>query len=125
MQMHPGIRQLRSASLMLSEPESVPAHMRPQLREVSALYVPTADRRKGYAAELLDRVCDEANACGMTLMLIVRPYEEGITQAELESFYERHGFKKIQEAPTVLMAKAPLLRAANLVLAQGIHRGLH
>lgn len=121
-----GVRTLRSASLMIGETDAVPIHMRAHIRELTSLEVPIEDRRKGYAGELLKKVCDEANACAMTLLLIVKPFtEDGITDVEkLQRLYARHGFEKIQDTP-IIMARRPVIKAANLVLGRGVYQALH
>lgn len=108
--MQSGIRTVRSATLQITETTAIPERMRSQVREVSHLEVPIEDRRKGYASELLKRVCDEANACAMVLLLL--PDE---AQDWLISFYERFGFVRIQDSPPI-MARTPVIKSINLAL---------
>lgn len=67
--------------------------------ELSALLTDPAHRREGYATELLNEVCNDADIEGAVLVL--SPVDE-----QVHKFYERFGFKVIQPRP-VLMARAP------------------
>ena len=67
--------------------------------ELSALLTDPAHRREGFATELLQEVCNEADIEGAILAL-------SPVDADTQKFYERFGFIEIQPRP-VLMARAP------------------
>jgi predicted GNAT family acetyltransferase len=75
--MRPGQRQLASASILVSMTDAVPMAMRAKVREVSHVFVPAADRRQRLATALMNLVCQEADANGITLILTVDPYDTG------------------------------------------------
>lgn len=85
------------ASCEIRESEVLPAGV----RELSSLYTAIESRQQGYATELLQAVCNDADIEGMVLVL--SPADSG-----LQAFYKRFGFIEIQPRP-VLMARAPQL----------------
>ena len=98
-----GQRRHEGASLELSRSDALPDHLA-AIVEVSNLQTPKLLRRMGLATDLLLQVCDEADAEGVVLMLMV----EG--EAWLEQFYQKFGFATIQTEPVVLMARPPNLK---------------
>lgn len=97
--MRPGKRQLNSAELTVSLSDAVPTHMRAQVREVSHVFVPAADRRQHLATALMNLVCQEADANGITLLLTAQPYDTGGPDgATLQSWYALFGFRALQES---------------------------
>jgi N-acetylglutamate synthase-like GNAT family acetyltransferase len=128
MKILPGKRSYKSATLTLGYSSALPKHMRKGVIELTSLGVPIEDRRKGYATALLERVCSEANGAGVVLMIHVQPFgDEGITDvAKLIGFYERFGFRKIQDSPVILMARSPqAARRPNLALAAALIQVMH
>lgn len=121
--MKPGSRSHGSASLKLSHNTTVPAHIRGGVLEVSEVFTPAEDRRKGCASLLMQKVCAEADAAGKVLLLMPKPYDEGgPDQAELVDWYSRHGFDVIQANPMLMARRAgallkvkmkPLIAAMN------------
>lgn len=96
-----------SASVKVSVSRALPVHMREVTREVHGMYVPPEDRRKGYAAALMQEVCRQADLVSLTLMLFVEPYLDfDMSKSQLEAWYARFGFITIQEQPC-LMARMP------------------
>ena len=64
--------------------------------EVSNVATAAHMQRQGWATRLMQRVCRDADLGGTVLVL----------RADVDSFYERFGFVKIQQDP-VLMARSP------------------
>lgn len=126
-QMPPGVRGFKSATLHIGYAKALPAHMREGVRELTSLLVPLEDRRQGFATSLMQRVCSEADGALMVLMIHVKPFdEEGITDTtKLCAFYERFGFKRIQTEPAILMARMPRPARPNFHLAAAIRQALH
>lgn len=101
-----GLRQHRSASCRIAEPEGVPEDMRSQLREVVG--VQADEKRRGHASGLLHHVCAEADRDWLTLLIKVEPYADGMTLDQLERWYGSFGFVRFQTEPCVLMARVPV-----------------
>jgi N-acetylglutamate synthase-like GNAT family acetyltransferase len=93
-----GGRHHASASCRIAVPRSLPPHLRAKVRELVA--VKSINPGNGEADSLLAKVCEEANATGTTLMLMV---DDGDKQ-RLANWYQRHGFAPIQASP-LLMAR--------------------
>lgn len=89
--------------------EGVPKHMQPHTREVTGLYTQELERGKGYATTLMHKICRDADACNIVLLLEPKPFgDEGLSESYLIGWYEAtFGFNVIQSAPTVLMARMP------------------
>lgn len=95
-----GTRTHEGASLCLRIPTFAPRSVRQSSRELYRLQTLEQDRSKGHASALLAKVCAEADAKGVTLIL----------RAETDSlipWYEKHGFDLIQEEPVLLMSRPP------------------
>ena len=95
-----GERQLGQASLKLGKSDALPEHLQAVI-EVSDVFVPKEERKKGYASQLLELVAWEADKAGIVLMLM----PDGMDW--LPAWYEKHGFVTIQHFPEVLMARKP------------------
>jgi ribosomal protein S18 acetylase RimI-like enzyme len=54
-------------------------------------------RGQGYASDLLDRVCEDADAEGVRLLLEISPDGTGLSDAALDAFYRRHGFEEWED----------------------------
>jgi N-acetylglutamate synthase-like GNAT family acetyltransferase len=107
--MQTGIRKVGPASVKVRQTNAIPLHMRARTREVTALEVPEAEQRKGYATTLMHKVCREADAANIVLILWPNPYGDNIalSRAQLIDWYARQfGFSAIQSDP-VLMARLP------------------
>lgn len=69
---------------------------------VSRLYVPPIIRRRGYARQAMQNLCDAADDARLTLVLGINPYGD-MSYADLERFYRSFGFVKNQELATILV----------------------
>lgn len=124
--MRPGKRQLSSASITVSLTDAVPVAMRDRMREVSHVFVPAADRRQHLATALMNLVCQEADANGITLLLTVDPYDTGgPTAAELQSWYALFGFRELQDSPNgKIMARQVSNPWQNAAIIRGVRRAI-
>ena len=107
--MQEGVRHYENASCRIKLCAALPKHMRSKTRELVNLDVPDNLRRTGLATQLLENVCDEADAHNITLILFPKPFGNvpGMSQSQLEAWYERRfGFIPIQQKP-VMMARMP------------------
>jgi N-acetylglutamate synthase-like GNAT family acetyltransferase len=66
--------------------------------EVSNVFTEPAQRKQGYATELIKQITDAADESKTVLALMCKP--------ELVKWYERFGFAVIQKTP-ILMARMP------------------
>lgn len=103
--MNIGLREHRSASLRIAEPEGLPVEMRPLVREI--LSVKSENPGKGHATALMWSTVAEADKWWFTLLIQVRPFADGMTQEQLEKFYAKFGFSILQRDPCVLMVRSP------------------
>lgn len=76
---------------------------------VSRLYVPPIIRRRGYARQAMQALCDAADDARLTLVLGINPYGD-MSYADLERFYCSFGFVKNQELATILIDEALYVR---------------
>lgn len=60
---------------------------------VTALDVNKRFQGQGHGRQLLQRIVDDADREGVTLYLAAAASTPGLTQEQLCSFYERHGFE--------------------------------
>lgn len=67
--------------------------------EVSNVFTDAAERRQGYATQLMQAVCHDADI--ERVVLVLTP-----TDADTHAFYKRFSFTEIQKHP-VLMARLP------------------
>ncbi len=105
-----GERRVGPASLRVRQCVALPLHMRTNTREVVNLETDAAEQHKGYATTLMHKVCREADAAGMVLVLSPQPWGDNInlSQGQLIDWYQRSfGFQPIQTEPMVLMARMP------------------
>lgn len=103
-----GPRKVGPARCRVRQSNSVPQHMRERIREVVDLEVPAAEQGKGYATTLMHKVCREADAANIILVLVPAPWGDHINLSaqQLEDWYAREfGFHAIQEHPVRLMAR--------------------
>lgn len=102
--MTPGLRTHKSASCRVVIPSGIPEDMREDTRELVDLE--SLERGNGHASALMHQVTAEADRTWKTLILTAQPFQEGMSQEQLERFYARHGFVRIQDEP-VIMARSP------------------
>ena len=82
----------------------LPEDMRDATRELVG--VQSTNPRKGHATALMHTVCAEADREWMTLLIQVKPFDDGMTEDQLMRWYGRFGFVQIQAEP-ILMARSP------------------
>lgn len=105
-----GERRVGHATLRVRQCEALPLHMRPKTREIVNLETKFEEQGKGYATTLMHKVCREADAAGLVLVLSPQPWGDNmnLSQAQLIEWYQRSfGFQPIQTEPMVLMARMP------------------
>lgn len=105
-----GERRVGAAVLRVRQCEALPVHMRPKTREIVNLETKFEEQGKGYATTLMYKVCREADAVGLVLVLSPQPWGDNInlSQAQLIEWYQlRFGFQLVQTKPMVLMARMP------------------
>lgn len=135
--MKPGRRELNEASLRVSMSLAVPAHMKDRVREITHVYVEPSARRKRLATGLLNFVCQEADANGITLLLTARPQiqvvdakgnlkpVDGPTEDELVHWYTKFGFTAIQETPHgPIMARKVFEKPKVLQPSRSLHQAV-
>jgi GNAT superfamily N-acetyltransferase len=97
--MRPGRRELNDCSLQVSLSQAVPEHMRERVREISHLFTKPEARGQRLATALLNFVCQEADANGMTLILTARPSDDdGAPEDVLLKWYAKFGFRQLQDS---------------------------
>lgn len=112
-----GRRFHKQASLRIAIAEALPEDMHAGTREVVSLE--SDNPRKGHATALLHQVCAEADIDGIVLLLMPKPFGDGMTEEQLEKWYGRFGFTTVQTVPAKLMARQPhVVRAPRLVYAR-------
>lgn len=116
--MQTGPRELGASTLEVRISMALPKRMRDRTREITRVHTEPDAQRRGDATRLLEQVCSEADALGITLVLWPRPYGEDIalSAGQLREWYARHGFVQIQPAPP-LMARMPYQTAARMTPA--------
>lgn len=105
--MKTGERKHESASVKVNYSQAVAPHLRGLLRELTHLH--SGEQGKGHARELMRSLFEEADAEKVSLMVIVQPYEDGLTKEQLEQWYSRMGFFELQDEP-LIMTRLPTPR---------------
>lgn len=124
--MRPGKRELASASITVSVTDAVPERMRENVREVSHVFVPAEDRRQHLATALMNLVCQEADANGITLILTVDPYDTGGPSAEeLQTWYAQFGFRELQDSPNGQIMARQVSNPRRNCIARLVHSAVH
>lgn len=96
------------ASCKVVQNPELPADM-DRVRELTRVWCDPEGRKQGYATELVQSVCDEADANSVVLILQPKEFGKSGGLKELEAWYRRFGFIRTQSNP-VLMARAPSFR---------------
>ncbi len=111
------------ASCRVVQNPELPADME-RVRELTRVWTEPGSRKQGYATELVQTVCDEADASNVVLILQPKSFGDAWTKGagakdqgaylalkseKLEGWYRRFGFVRTQSNP-VLMARAPSFR---------------
>ncbi len=123
--MKPGIRTHGGASLKLSYSQHAPANERGNLLEVTHVQTEPAQRGRGHASLLLQKVCAEADAARKVLMLFPSPYGDApVSRDALIEWYAAYGFDLIQAQPEPLMARVagaePRVKARPVAASLGL-----
>lgn len=106
--MKTGERRVGPASLRVRQCNALPPHLREATREIVNLETLFDKQGQGYATTLMHKVCREADAAGLTLVLTPQPYGDNINLSaqQLEEWYQREfGFYAVQRDPMVFMAR--------------------
>ena len=103
-----GRHQIGSASCRIVEAMGVPEHMREGLRELIDLTA--SNPRKGHATALMTKICAEADRARITLLLTAKPFQDGMTDAQLRDWYARFGFQQIQDEPILMARQVQIVR---------------
>jgi len=93
-------------SLRICVPEGFPVEIQQKSRELIELYTLPDKRNAGFARDLLNSVCKEADTAGISLLVHVKPYDGQNESKRLQSFYAKMGFVVFQTEPT-LMCRMP------------------
>ena len=86
-----GTRTNDHASLKVCVPTALPMHLRARIREIRSVETVPDQRGKGFAKDLLERVCISADLSGTWLMLHVEPGDD-VTTAEFTTL-ARHALE--------------------------------
>lgn len=107
--MKTGDRKLGAATCRIRQCTALPERMRARSRELTALLVQADKRGQGYGTSLVHKVCREADAAGIVLIVFPEPYDGSEwTKEQLVAWYEGNfGFAVIQQQPAVLLARMP------------------
>lgn len=78
-------------------------------RLISHVHTMAEHRRKGDASKLMRNVCMEADENGTVLVLEPKApeHDKPMDDIDLQLWYRRYGFERIQSEPVVLMMRAP------------------
>lgn len=106
--MKTGDRSVGPAKLRVRQCPALPPTLQKTTRELVNVETPFAEQGKGYMTTLIHKVCREADAAGLVLVLTPQPYGDNInlSKQQLEDWYARSfGFHVIQREPMTLMAR--------------------
>ena len=106
--MKTGRGSVGAASLRIGQCPALPPALQKTTRELVNVETPFAEQGKGYMTTLIHKVCREADAAGLVLVLSPQPYGDNInlSKQQLEEWYARSfGFCVIQTEPMTLMAR--------------------
>lgn len=106
--MKTGDRSVGSAKLRIRQCPALPPALQKTTRELVNVETPFAEQGKGYMTTLIHKVCREADAANLVLVLTPQPYGDNInlSKQQLEDWYARaFGFCVIQREPMTLMAR--------------------
>jgi N-acetylglutamate synthase-like GNAT family acetyltransferase len=106
--MKTGPRSVGAATLRIRQCPALPPALQKTTREIVNVETTFAEQGKGYATTLMHKVCREADAAGLVLVLTPQPWGDNInlSKQQLEEWYARSfGFCVIQTEPMTLMAR--------------------
>lgn len=101
-----GLRMNECCSLRICTPEGYPPDVQRMAREIIEVYTLPELRGQGFAKELMEKVCAEADASAMALLIHVEPSDETTEKIRLQKFYAKFGFAVFQSEP-LLMCRTP------------------
>ena len=101
-----GTRTNDHASLQVKVPGALPLEMRTRIREVTKVETAPEHRGKGYAKDLIERLCISADLSDTWLMLHVEPGDDETTMPGLIKLYTRFGFEPFQSAPLLMIRRS-------------------
>ena len=101
-----GTRANGHASLKVCVPTALPPHLRARIREIRSVETAPDQRGKGFAKDLLERVCISADLSDTWLMLHVAPSDSDTTMQGLIDLYGGFGFKPFQAEPLLMVREA-------------------
>lgn len=78
-----------------------------ELLQIVDLKTDDEHRNQGEATKLMEEVCRRADLSNFLLILTPEP-------RSLEGFYEKFGFKKIQDKPSFIMCRDPKRKVWNI-----------
>lgn len=101
----------------------LPAEMQERVREVINVWTDPESRQQGYATQLMQTVCEEADLENKVLILTPKPFDNtcGVGREKLISFYKRFGFVVTQK-DHVLMARAPTFKVRQTLVSAAIEK---
>lgn len=103
--MKTGERSVGYAKLRVRQCPALPLALQKTTRELVNVETTFAEQGKGYMTTLIHKVCREADAAGLVLVLTPAPYGEdsSMTMEELHDWYARSfGFMVIQTSPMMM-----------------------
>lgn len=106
--MKTGDRSVGPARLRVRQCPALPPALQATTRELVNVETPFAEQGKGYMTTLIHKVCREADAAGLVLVLTPQIFGDNIrlSNEQLEEWYARSfGFHVIQRQPMTLMAR--------------------
>jgi len=106
--MKTGDRSVGPAKLRVRQCPALPPALQKTTRELVNVETPFEQQGKGYMTTLIHKVCREADAANLVLVLTPQPYGDNInlSKQQLEDWYARSfGFHVIQREPMTLMAR--------------------
>ena len=93
------------ASALIAEMDSPdwPEALHGRVWQVHRLQVPADQRGRGYGSALMGRIQKHARKRGKLVLVNVKPEDDGMTVEQLEGWYQRLGFIRIQDEPLLMV----------------------
>lgn len=107
--MDTGLRSYKAATCDVRVPLGLPEECHAGIRELVSMQ--STKQGKGYASVLLHNLCYEADMHAIGLLVLVRPFADGLGIPDLVNFYARRGFELLQLEPVLMLRKAQPSRA--------------
>lgn len=100
----------------------LPFHLS-EVREVVDVQTDEDARRQGYATQLLQAVCEDADIERTVLILTPKPFKDGpMEEAALSAWYERFGFVQIQKKPALMARQARLFQPKISLIGEAVSK---